>query len=241
MSRTSLMLSGLLLCSSACSVVPLGAGPSDSVGTTYVVTGTATVSASQDLADLTIVLTSEALTPKQAAAEVRSLKVSFDEAVDKSGVALDDKAWSSLRLSPIYKPIDSRGIRTRLAGYEATHVVTLTVSDFETLPELMEIGASTGATRIDSSFRVADRPALKAQAREMAAEAARHKAETMTDLLGVSLGRVIGIHEGSGFGGFDNNEANYIPGNRALEIPSVGTHGESEGVTVTVTLTYELG
>jgi uncharacterized protein YggE len=225
---------------SGCSAIPFVGEEPREVTSRYTVSGTATVNAKQDEAALTVTLTADARTPKLAAAEVRDLQSSLDAAVDASGVDLDDRAWSGLRLSPVYEPIDSRGIRKRLAGYQATHSVTLTVSDFDTLPELMELAASSGATRIDSAFRVADRPALKKQARELAAKAARSKAVSMTELLGVELGPILGIVEGNGVGGFDNNEANFMH-NRVVSQPGTGTHGQEEGVTVTVTLTYELG
>jgi len=238
MTSSRFLILGFLLATSACSVVPLDRGASTHESVSYTVSGTATVNAVQDLADLTVVLTGDASTPKAAAAEVRALKAAFDAAIDASDVPLTDRAVSSLRLSPVYEPVDSRGIRQRLAGYEATHTVTLTLTDFDGLPELMEVAAASGATRVHSAFRVADRPALKRQARELAAKAARQKAQSMTALLGVNLGPIRSIQETDGGGyGLDNNIANYAHNEVVANVAS-GTHGQTSGVTVTVTLTY---
>lgn len=207
----------------------------------YVVSGTATVRAPRDVAELSAVLSAEARAPDTAAAKVRALQQALQDALGASTIALDDQAISALALRPVHEPIDRHGIRTRLRGYEASLRVVFTLSDLDALPELMTLTADVGATEIATTLRVADRTVLKRQAREDAARAAADKARAMAQLLGFELGRLCNVAEqdGPATSHFDNYVANneqsvaYIG---ATDAP----HGELESVTVTVTLTYDL-
>ena len=135
--------------------------------------------------------------------------------------------------------LDRETGRTRLVGYAAALTITITTSDFDALPELMEIAAASGATRLDSAQRVSDRPALKKRARELAATAAKEKAEAMAELLGIALGPIRGIEERDG-GTHANYELNNVQ-RRVSARPTSDAHGDNEEVTATVTLTYDLG
>ena len=235
----------LLLLSPGCSTTPRErwvppTPTSESTPLGYSVSGTATVRATRDTAELSVILTHEAPGPREAATRVRGLQDALQSALASSGLA-PDQAVSSLQLSPVHEPVDSRGIRTRLRGYEAALTIVLTTSDLDTLPELLELATASGATRIDSHLRVSDRTRLKQQAREAAARAALDKAESMAQILGIQLGSVRSVQETDGGNtSYTNHLNNRVLHNTLHTVTDDGNHGTSEDVTVTVTLTYDL-
>jgi uncharacterized protein YggE len=234
----------LLLLTAACSTaprvvaVPMEAPP-DPPGT-YTVTGTATIEAVPDTADLVVVLSAERARPRDAAAAVRESQKVLTEALAQAAGKSCDVAVSQLQLAPVHELVDPRGSKTRLRGYEAQLTVVITTHDFEVLPELMDLAASSGATELSSQFRVGDLPALKLAARQNAAKVARQKAEALTEVLGVTLGPVRAIEERSGEAWDGANERNFAQSYREAA-PEEGIHGVAEEITVTVTVTYDLG
>lgn len=111
----------------------------------------------------------------------------------------------------------------------------VTTRDFDAGARLLDLVAEHGATDVSTELRVEDLPGLRATARRQAAEAARDKASAVADALGVSLGRVRAIQEDAGVG-LDNSYVNaYAPAEPVAEL-----HGESQAVTVSVAVTYEL-
>jgi hypothetical protein len=206
---------------------------------TYTVTGTATIEATPDTADLVVVLSAERARPRDAAAAVRESQRALTEALTKTTGQACEVAVSQLQMQPVHELVDPRGGKTRLRGYDARLTVVITTHDFELLPELMDLAASAGATELQSHFRVGDLPALKQQARQNAARVAREKAEALTEVLGVKLGAVQSIQEQSGDVWLGDNERNFAQSYRPA--PEVeGVHGVAEEITVTVTVTYNL-
>jgi uncharacterized protein YggE len=205
----------------------------------YTVAGTASIQATPDVADLVVVLTAERASPSAAASEVGQQRQALATALAGAGVGQADIAVSSLRMQPVYEPIDSRGVRQRLRGYEASLTLTVTTRSFDALPGLMELAADAGATHLSSAFRVSDRTAVKQRAREQAARVAREKAESMARVLGIELGPIRAITESDDVGAwntnFNANDNRFVP---AAEMDQA--HGEAEAVTMTVALTYGL-
>lgn len=237
----SLALTCVVGCSTAPQIVAVPSTPtSEAVPSQYTVIGTATIAALPDLAELVVVLSSERTRPRDAAASVRDSQAALMAALTAAGVTQSDIAVSRLQIDAVHELIDPRGAKMRLRGYDAALTITITTRDFDRLPELMDIAASSGATSLSSRLRVSDLPAIKQRAREEAAKMARSKAESMAGLLGVDLGRIRAISESDG-GGMGNFYANRLDNDYQPADPSAGAHGEAEEITVSVSVTYDLG
>jgi uncharacterized protein YggE len=237
--RPLLPLLLLAACSTAPRVVAVPMELPEAQPGTYTVTGTATIEATPDTADLVVVLSAERARPRDAAAVVRESQKALTEALASAAGKTCDVAVSQLQLQPVHELVDPRGQKMRLRGYEAQLSVVITTHDFELLPELMDLAAGAGATELSSHFRVGDLPALKLQARQNAARVAREKAEALAEVLDVKLGPVRAIEERSGASWTGDNEHNFAQSYRPAPAEE-GAHGVAEEITVTVTVTYEL-
>lgn len=232
-------LCGLVGCTTAPRVVAVpvtgeGSAPEEA---TYTVTGTVTMSAIPDVAELAVVLTSERVKPRDAAAAVRRDQEALLQGLDQLGFARSDVALSRMTLAPVHETVDRLG-KTRVRGYAASTTVTLTTRDFEQLPDLMELVATSGATVVSTAFRVDDLPGLKRRAWEQAAKVARGKAEAMADVLGFELGPVRGVVERDGDGYGANFVANHWKGEVPADLDAVSV--EAQELTVSVSVTYAL-
>ncbi len=84
----------------------------------------------------------------------------------------------------------------RRDGFTAIRVVVVTVDDLREVPEIVSTAVAQGANRLDGLFytlRDADR--FEDQALEQAFERAREKAERLAAAAGLSVGRVVEMHE----------------------------------------------
>lgn len=88
-----------------------------------------------------------------------------------------------------------------IAGYRVSNQVNVTVRDIERVGDVLTAVIDAGANSIYGIyFSVADPAALEADAREIAIEDARRRAESLAALSGVTLGEVVGVSEVIGSG-----------------------------------------
>jgi len=86
--------------------------------------------------------------------------------------------------------------RQELRGFQVSQTLTVKVRDTEQAGELLSGVGSRGVSQVSGlSFTVDDEDALNAEARAMAIEDARTKAEELASDLGVRLVRVVGFYE----------------------------------------------
>lgn len=83
-----------------------------------------------------------------------------------------------------------------LRGFQVSQTLTIKVRDTEIAGDLLSGVGSLGASNVSGlSFTIDDEDELKSEAREMAIEEAREKAEELANQLGVSIVRVVGFSE----------------------------------------------
>ena len=88
--------------------------------------------------------------------------------------------------------------RQVLRGYQVSQTISVKVRDTEKAGGLLSGVGSRGASNVSGlSFTIDDEDALKADARKMAIEDARAKAEELAGQLGVRLVRITGFYEDS--------------------------------------------
>lgn len=88
-----------------------------------------------------------------------------------------------------------------LTGFQVSQTLSVKVKDTKKAGELLAGVGGKGASQVSGlSFTIADKDALKAQARGKAIADAKSKAEELAKELGVSIVRVVGFSENEGGG-----------------------------------------
>ncbi|MFA6514239.1 MAG: SIMPL domain-containing protein [Patescibacteria group bacterium] len=212
----------------------------------FSVNGSGTVYAKADIASLTVGLKTEI---KKTAAD--ATKESTDKMnkivaeVKKLGVEDKDIKTTDYRLSPSYNWTDKEG--QKLVGYEVSQNVTLKIRDLNKIGDIISKTTETGANQVGNiNFTIDDEYELKNQARGLAIEKAKEKAEMIAKESGMKLGKITGVYE---------NSASYPPvmfdySNAKMELSAVAGQGGGiaapsieagqNEVKVEVTLTYEV-
>ncbi len=233
---------GILALSGVAATAIVMANRSD-VQDRFSVNGSGTVYAKADIANITVGLKTG---PKPTAAEATSESTVKMNAIIKSLRDLDieekDIKTTDYNLNPVYNWLENRG--QVLQGYEVTQNVSVKVRDLDKIGEVIAKTTEQGANQIGNvSFTIDDEYELKNQARELAIQKAKDKAELMAEQAGMKLGKVKSVYESA-----DNYSPVPMYANAKLEMadqaggamsaPAIQT-GQNE-IRVEVTLVYEV-
>ena len=217
----------------ACSHTPdivVHAGPHDR-DTALTSVGTATIAVAPDCADLTLTVEADAPKPGEALAHARKNQDAVLAAMKKLGVADKDLSLSQLSVDPIYR---SDGTRSVLDGFRARVTITATTRSFDQVAPMMEAAADAGVTEMSSRFRRSDLETIRKQVRAQALAAAQAKAKDTAATLGLTLGRITTVSDASQSYLYSNE---YFPSGGG---GGGGLGGETQPLTIDVTLTYEI-
>lgn len=176
------------------SLAPVAAQePSEKPEHTLSVNGTGNVSVKPDVADITVGVTVQRDTAGDAAADAANVMDAVITAIKGLGIAEQDIQTTTLNLSPVY---DYERTPYRLVAYTASNLVTITVRDLTQVGPVIDAATAAGATDVNGiSFRLEDQTAAETEAREMAVEAARAKADTIAAAAGTEITGIISIVE----------------------------------------------
>lgn len=209
--------------------------PQQQAGVT--VTGEGRVTGSPDVAQVTLGVSHEAASVAEARERAAQAMTSMIDALKDNGVDEKDIQTTHLSIEPQYDYEDGK---QRLRGYRVTNIVTARIRDIDATGDVIDAAVAAGgdAAQVQSlRFTIDDPSELQNQARRLAMQNARAKAETLADAGGVELGDVVSVSESvSGF------PPPPIPFARAATEADTGTPiqpGELE-VVVTVNVMYEL-
>ena len=153
-----------------------------------------------------------------------------------------DIKTTQYNLNPVYSYGRQDGIRD-LIGYELYQAATVKIRDLEKIGEIVEAVSTVGANQIGNvNFTIDDQDELQAAARADAIAKAKVKAESIADVAGISLGKIVNIYESSNAQPMYRNDFAYAESAKSIggggPIPDIAT-GEME-VTVNVTLVYKI-
>lgn len=161
-------------------------------------------------------------------------------AVKELGIEEKDITTESFYLSPEFDYTTGGQIPR---GYQASQSLRVKVRDLDKVGDVLSAAMNAGANQAGGiTFSVDNPDDVKAQAREIAIEKAKAKAEVLAKNLGMSLGRMTAFSEDGmyappmpmmGRANYDMAEGAMLQ--KSLDIPS----GEQEIVS-NVTITYEL-
>jgi uncharacterized protein len=119
------------------------------------------------------------------------------EALKAAGIADEDIQTAYFSVT-ILRDYSENADPTQITGFEIVNQLQLTVRDTDMLGELLDEAVKVGANSINGvSFSVDDQTAGASEARRLAVEDARTKAEELAVAAGLTLGPVISIAEGT--------------------------------------------
>ena len=155
-----------------------------------------------DLAVLTIGVTTTGDTAATALAQNSAALAAVLERLRAAGGADRDLQTSNLSVNPDWSSSKMSSSGAEIASFTAMNILTVRIRKLETLGEVLDAAVADGANTLNGlSFGQEDpRPAMDA-ARRAAVKDASAKAELYAEAAGVTLGRIVSIAEGGGYGG----------------------------------------
>lgn len=163
------------------------------ISRTISVTGTGRASLAPDLAILSLGVTNNAATAREALDANSKAMTAVVDGLKTLGFGVTEMQTTGLALNPVY---DYSGSVAKLTGYQAVNGINLRVKDVARLGEILDIAVTAGANVINSlTFDVADKVQATSDARVAAMQEAKAKADLMAGALGASVGRPISISE----------------------------------------------
>lgn len=180
---------------------------------TITVVGNGTAYASPDVAYISLGV--EIINPDVTAAVNSATETinAVNAALSGFGISEADVRTENFYIyrEPIYGPEGPTGE----GNFRVSHTLRVTVRDTEQVPDILSAALGAGANSVGGvMYDVEDKSALESEARRMAIDNARAKAEELAQLLNVSIGDVVMVVEqpnyspvfagyGGGGGGFE--------------------------------------
>jgi len=181
-----------LLVAVAALAVLVGAARPAVAGSIVEATGEAEVSLPPDQAMLSLGVTTEAPTAKQALEDNARAMTAVVTALAQAGFAGPDAATRAVSVTPV---IDfQRGEQQRVVGYRANNTVQVKTRDPSSIGRALDAGVQAGANVSGGiAFGLADSRAAETQALRLAVQDAQRRATAMAEALGKRLGRVLEV------------------------------------------------
>ena len=161
------------------------------------VNGQGKVTATPDVANISLGIEAQAATVSEAQAEAASAMDKVMNALTKNGVAKKDIKTQYFNISKVTR-WDDKNRQEVVLGYRVTNTVTAKIRDMEKTGIIIDAVALAGGdlTRINSIYFSIDDPTpYQEEARDKAMADAKNKAEQLADLAGVKLGKPTYISE----------------------------------------------
>lgn len=172
-------------------------GGTSGIAPGVVTTGAGSVKLKPDIAILQVGATVQASTAADAQAQVADRIARMLAAAKGLGIADSDIQTSSYQIHPQYA-YDDRGGTPRITGYQAVQMLTITLNVVADAGKALDaLVRNDGATNASITFALKDPKNAEAEARRLAVEDARSKAQAMASAAGVSLGKAIAINDQS--------------------------------------------
>jgi uncharacterized protein len=206
------------------------------------VVGEGRVTATPDIARITFAVERTDPSLNQALSATADAMAAVQARLLQLGVRSEDIRTVSFDVSPIYdnpRPADTTtGGVPVLRGYRVSNAVEAIIRTFDSSGSIIDAVVGAGANRVNGiSFETSRLTDLKAQARELAVDDARAKAEQLARLAGVNLGRPRLIEE-SDAGGGPTVRATALAAPAAENTPIAG--GQLE-IRTTVHVVWDIG
>ncbi len=202
------------------------------------VSGEGKVTATPDLAQISLGVQTDGLTVKQAQTTNTQKMNAIIAAVKSLGVADKDIQTNNYSISP---KIDWSNGKQNITGYTVSQNVTVKVRALDKAGDVLARAGELGANQVGGiNFTIDDPKALQDEARIKAIKDARTKAQQLADEIGLTIVKVVTFSESNG----------YIPPvypimNKAMDMaaqvaPAPTIEAGSLDVTSDVSVTFEV-
>jgi len=197
MNRTLLRLTLLFVAASTLIVLqPLGAQETTQVSRTIHVSGEYRTTVAADMAVLTLSVTKQAVSPREAQEAVTGAADKIITSMLAAGIERKNIATSAFTIYAIYN--DEEGKRNEILGYNSTSTVTVTIYDTAQVGALIQSGMEAGATEIQSlNYQKRDAASMEIEMYQKAVLNAMEKAAALAQVLGMKLGKAVIVEEQS--------------------------------------------
>lgn len=159
------------------------------------VSGIGKVSATPDIAVLSIGVISDSLTVSQATKDnTEKMNKIVDAIKNQFKVESKDVQTFGYNVSPKY---DWTGGQQRIIGYTVSQNVAVKVRDFTKTGDIISKSTELGANSVSGpQFSIDNPEKFQQDARAIAIKQAKDKAQIMADQVGIKLGRIVNYYEG---------------------------------------------
>jgi uncharacterized protein len=189
-----LLTAGLLWAPAASAQTPI---PGQVELSTITVSGTGSVNVAPDTASVILGVESEDTSLKTAQDDATTRIAAVTEVLTAAGIAEDDIQTASYNIYPIPR-YDDDGNYRGVQGYQVSTSLSVTVRDTDVLGTLLDEAVAAGANAIwGISFFVDDPSGPASQARGLAVQDARAKADEYAEASGVVIAGVHTLRETS--------------------------------------------
>jgi uncharacterized protein YggE len=159
-------------------------------------TGTATVPATPDKANVELGVTTQATTAQDASGQNATQVSSVLNALRGVLGPTATITTVSYTLSPLYNN-PGPGQPQTIIGYQASNIVDATITDLTLIGKVIDAGIGGGANRVQSiTFGLQNPDPVQTQALKSAAASALAQAKTIASGLGVNVGNVLQASQG---------------------------------------------
>lgn len=177
------------------SLVFMSCSQKEDIQRTVSVSGSGAVQVVPDQAVLELSVVTWNASVSKASEENALLMSQVQSALESKGVTKDSYSTSNYSIRRDMSYVDGRSVP---GDYVASNVLNVVLSDITKVGEIIDVAISAGANELSSlSFTVSDSSPYMEEARRLAVEQARSKADVLAETAGAKLGRVMQITEQS--------------------------------------------
>jgi uncharacterized protein YggE len=208
----------------------------DDLRSTVTVVGDGRVLVQPDVAHVTFGVEASGQTMAAAQGDAATRMQAVIDTLVGLGVPRDEIRTSRLSARPVYDQRDSSVIR----GYQASNAVRVTLRDLTQVGQIVDAVTAAGANRVDGiSFGVEQIEAPKGQARGLAMQNARTKADQLASLAGMRITGIKAIQESDASSTPRPQPADTFVAPQAAAAPPVEPGTQEVRTQVTVTYIVE--
>jgi uncharacterized protein YggE len=234
-SLTQALAASALLVAAALVMARPGMAADDKTAERFVsVSASGSVSAVPDLATISAGVLTEGDTARDALSRNNIAMARLIDGLKAAGIATKDIQTTNLNVEPRYaQPKEGRA--ATVSGYRVSNQVRITVRDIKKLGDLLDQAITLGANQMNRiAYEVSNAETLKDEARKLAMENARRRAQLYATAAGAQLGPVLRISENVAEGG------PIFPKAGRVAMQSVPVEVGTEMLEVEVHVTYAL-
>lgn len=208
---------------------------------TITITGTGKVTATPTIATTNVGLVTDKADVASAQTENTNKMNALIAALKSLGIDSADIKTAQYQINPKYTYDQKNG--STINGYSVTQSVEVKIRDLTKISAVLAKAGDAGANQVSGIQFTIDEPKnLQAQARDLAVQDAKDKAQKLAATLGVQISRVVNFSEGT-----PNNIPGPIPMMYAKNavgiggsVPAPDVQSGSVEVTSDVAITYEI-